>query len=114
MSVTVNIHGAENLGEVFDIMLEEAQAARAQGVPVEVAQERGVMESAIIITIGSLIEPFVKEFLTKFLGRVAQNIADRLSSPKPKPVEPFTVTVNGTSYTLPDDLERMRSEQDLQ
>lgn len=110
-SIKVNIRGAENLGEIFDITLEEAQAARSAGVPVELSQERGVVEGAILFTIATAVEPYVKEFLLKLLGRIAQNLADRLISAQP--VEPFEITVNDKIYKLPADLKRMREEVGL-
>lgn len=110
-SIKVNIRGAERLGEIFDITVEEINEARNAGVPVSLSQERGVFEGAIILTIATIVEPFVKEFLMKFLGRIAQNLADRLMSPQP--VESFVITVNDTHYRLPDDLERLRQEQNL-
>lgn len=110
-SVRIMIHGAEKLGEVFDIAEEEVQKARTEGIQVELSQERGIADAAILFTVAAIVEPFVKEFLNKFLGRIASNLADRLT--KSDEVESFVIVVNDIRYTLPEDLERMRQDQGL-
>jgi hypothetical protein len=108
-SIKMNISGAEGLGDAFNIALEEAQEARSKGVAVEIAQDRSSVLAAIVV-VASFAQPYVKEFVVKFLGRLAEHLADKATAKK---VEPFTVTINGAKYTLPDDLERMRKDQAL-
>lgn len=108
-SIRMDISGAEGLGDVFNIALDEVQKARSEGVRVEVAQDRSSIV-AVIAIVAPFVEPYVKEFVVKFLGKIAEHLADKVTA---KTVEPFTVTVNGAQYTLPKDLERMRKEQAL-
>jgi hypothetical protein len=108
-AIKMNISGAEGLGDAFNIALEEVQKARSQGVVVEVAQDRSSVVAAIVL-VASFAQPYVKEFVVKFLGRIAEHLADKVAA---KTVEPFTVTINDAQYTLPKDLERMRKDQAL-
>jgi len=73
-AIKMNISGAEGLGDAFNIALEEVQKARSQGVVVEVAQDRSSVVAAIVL-VASFAQPYVKEFVVKFLGRIAEHLA---------------------------------------
>lgn len=108
MALEIVIHGAEQLGVLYDVIEEEVHTAQEQQIPIQLRQERGVLTTAIWISIGKIVEPYIKEFLTTFIKRIANNIADRLT--KKDTIQPFKIVVDGTTYMMPDDLERLRNE----
>jgi hypothetical protein len=108
-TIDITFRNSANLGVVFDLALDEVEKAKENNIPVQVKQDREATATAIIVLIANAAAPFVKEFLKKFIGRIAENLADRLT--KQKTIEPFTIEINGKAYNLPNDLDRLRSEK---
>lgn len=108
-SITVTVRGAEHLDDVFAATKDEVRSARDEGLPVQFEQERGLLEPLIVIAVGEVAKAILKPFLEKLTKRIRDAVEARKR--RGDAITPFELVVDGTTYRLPEEMDRLRAEQ---